>query len=313
MVETTINMVVKRLAPIIEKRVRDEVNLVLNSAKEAESLISKLKKIQQLLDDAERKGVTDPQVKAWLRKIEDAAYEMDDALDEWEMKIHELEMEGSEDVFDFWEKLQELSPEIGNLIHLRYLDLSDNPIRELPRTTCDLYYLQTLILTECAKLSKLPEEIYKLINLRHLVVREIGDATSIPQGLEKLTGLRTLNLFKTERGGSRLGWLKNLNQLQGHMAIIIDNLNEESDVIEAQNATLKNKNGIQSLYLEFSGEVRMDVMEALQPPPNLLSLSFCGCVGIEFPRWITTSLNNHENSFHSQLFVFASIGKSGVT
>ncbi|KAL2495151.1 putative disease resistance protein RGA4 [Forsythia ovata] len=104
MVDTTINMVVKRLASIIEKRVRDEVNLVLNCAKEAESLASKLKMIQRLLDDAERKGVTDPQVKAWLRKIEDAAYEMDDALDEWEMKIHELEMEGSEDVSDFWEK-----------------------------------------------------------------------------------------------------------------------------------------------------------------------------------------------------------------
>ncbi|KAL2462600.1 putative disease resistance protein RGA4 [Forsythia ovata] len=105
MVDATINMVVKRLAPIIEKRVRDEVNLVLNSAKEAGSLVSKLKMIQQLLDNAERKGVTDPQVKAWLRKIEDAAYEMDDALDEWEMKKHELEMEGSEDVSDFWEKV----------------------------------------------------------------------------------------------------------------------------------------------------------------------------------------------------------------
>ncbi|KAL2488924.1 putative disease resistance protein RGA1 [Forsythia ovata] len=86
MVDATINMVVKQLAPIIEKRVRDEVNLVLNSAKEAGSLVSKLKMIQQLLNDAERKGVTDPQVKAWLWKIEDSAYEMDDALDEWEMK-----------------------------------------------------------------------------------------------------------------------------------------------------------------------------------------------------------------------------------
>ncbi|KAL2462599.1 putative disease resistance protein [Forsythia ovata] len=36
----------------------------------------------------------------------------------------------------------------------------------------------------------------------------------------------------------------------------------------------------------------MDVMEALQPPPNLLGLSFEGYVGIEFPRWITMSLNN---------------------
>ncbi|KAL2454696.1 putative disease resistance protein [Abeliophyllum distichum] len=717
MVETIINMVVKRLAPIIEKRVRDEVNLVLNSANEAGSLVSKLTKVQELLDDAERKGVTDPQVKSWLGKIEDAAYEMDDALDEWEMKIHELEMEGSEDVSDCWEKvssfiqslclcfehvvdrrrialkikelngrlesiakenedefkflpklsgeknqdsqdfkrvletsyvdkskvkgrdddqkilvskllseskqgndihiisivgtgglgkttlaklvyndfkenqhfqqkiwicvsdpfdeiriakailesinktspnltefqallqciettvsgkrfllvlddiafekqkehhnileaigreiaqkcgglplaaktlgsllsfkdtvqewnnvlsseiwqmeiaeveifphlylsynellpavkrcfsycaifpkdleidvntlirmwmaqgflsgettekmelkgrqyiqdlavrsffqdieeddlsghisscnmhdiihdfaqfltksecfivditddeditakevfcrnarhlswedhgrasspvlicsveklrsflcaeylpshvlgtlksvrvldlsscgLQELSPEIGNLIHLRYLDLSGNPIRELPRTLCDLYYLQTLNLNLLDNLSKLPEEIYKLINLRQLLVCYWSDAASIPQGLEKLTGLRTLSCFKTERGGSRLGWLKNLNQLErGKMHIIIDNLNEESDVIEAQNAALKNKDRLQSLCLQFRGEVRIDVMEALQPHPNLLRLLFCGYVGNEFPRWITTS------------------------
>ncbi|KAL2462604.1 putative disease resistance protein RGA3 [Forsythia ovata] len=76
------------------------------------------------------------------------------------------------------------------------------------------------------------------------------------------------------------------------MEIIIDNLNAESDVIEARNAALKNKNGIRSLDLQFREEVRMDVMEALQPPPNLLELSFVGYVGIEFPRWITMSLNN---------------------
>ncbi|KAL2479281.1 putative disease resistance RPP13-like protein 1 [Abeliophyllum distichum] len=154
--------------------------------------------------------------------------------------------------------LHELSPEIRNLIHLRYLDLSDNPIRELPRTLCDLYYLQTLNLNQCDNLSKLPEEIYKLINLRQLLVSNLRDATSIPQGLEKLTGLRTLSCFKTERGGSKLGWLKNLNQLRGHMDIIIDNLNEESDVIEAQNAALKNKNGIRSLEFVFRGDVGMD-------------------------------------------------------
>ncbi|KAL2507028.1 putative disease resistance protein [Forsythia ovata] len=74
------------------------------------------------------------------------------------------------------------------------------------------------------------------------------------------------------------------------MSVIIDNLNEESDVIEAQNAALKNKNGLRYLKLDFR-EVRMDVMEALQPPPNLLGLVLEGYVGIEFPRWITMSLN----------------------
>ncbi|KAL2463359.1 putative disease resistance RPP13-like protein 1 [Forsythia ovata] len=677
MVDATINMVVKRLAPIIEKRVRDEVNLVLSSAKEAANLASKLKRIQQLLEAAERKGVIDPQVKAWLEKIEDVAYEMDDVLDEWEMKIHEHEMEGSEDVSDFWEKvssfiqslclcfkdvierrrislkikelngrlesiakenddefkflpnlseekdresqhfkrvsatsfvdestikgrdddqnilvskllsesqkgngiqiisivgtgglgkttlaqlgfndfrvkkhfeqkiwicvsnpfneiriakaileslnqtspnltefqtllqciettvsgkrfllvlddvwehdehkwkplkiclskgapesrillttrnrsvakmmgtvynhllrplsdpecfavlsqiafeekkenhntlepigrkiakkcdglplaaktlgsllqfkdtvqewnnvlnseiwqlevaevdifphlylsynelrpavkrcfsycaifpkdskikvdtlirmwmaqgflsgesaaemelkgreyvkdlamllnlshcgLRELSPEMGNLIHLRYLDLSYNDIREFPRTLCGLYYLQTLNLLGCEDLSPLPEEINKLINLRHLLVSYFSDAVYFPQGLEKLTGLRTLKYLKAGRGRNNLGTLKNLNQLEGVLLILVDNLNEESDAIEAQDAALKNKNSLAALHLQFTGEVSMDVMEALQPPANLLKLTLEGYVGIEFHRWITMSLNN---------------------
>ncbi|CAA2959358.1 disease resistance RGA3 [Olea europaea subsp. europaea] len=92
---------VERLASLIEK----EVNLHLESRKEVENLTGKLKKIQEVLTDAERTVVTDPNVKNWLKELQDVSYEMDDALDEWKIANLQLQIEGSEKVSDPWEKV----------------------------------------------------------------------------------------------------------------------------------------------------------------------------------------------------------------
>ncbi|XP_058726503.1 putative disease resistance protein RGA3 [Vicia villosa] len=42
---------------------------------------------------------------------------------------------------------------IGNLLQLRYLNLTDTEITRLSDTICNLYYLQTLILSCCSKLT----------------------------------------------------------------------------------------------------------------------------------------------------------------
>ncbi|KAK6124954.1 hypothetical protein DH2020_041299 [Rehmannia glutinosa] len=200
-------------------------------------------------------------------------------------------------------ELKEIPAEIGNLIHLRHLDLySNNQLKELPETICDLHDLRTLNLAYCANLCRLPEGIHRLINLRHLPNHYTESLHYIPQGLEQLTRLRTLRLFLAGKDRSKLGYLKKLNQLSGSLELQI-RLHDEEDVVQAQNAELRNKIFIQCLKIWFfnnamwgrsdeENSVRTEVMESLQPPPNLRRLTILDYQGSKFPGWITSPLNN---------------------
>lgn len=67
--------------------------------------------------------------------------------------------------------LKKLDEKVSELICLKYLDLSSNPIQTLPRTICDLYFLQTLNLFECRNLVELPFEIAKVTSIRNLNIK----------------------------------------------------------------------------------------------------------------------------------------------
>ncbi|KAK4410524.1 putative disease resistance protein RGA1 [Sesamum angolense] len=179
--------------------------------------------------------------------------------------------------------LKELPQEIGELIHLRYLELRGIPIQELPETLCNLHNLQTLHLECCGKLRALPQGIHKLINLRHLLI----GVEVFPQGLSKLTSLWTLKHFRAGRGSNKLGYLQNLNHFED-LHLTLEDMDEDDDLVEAEKAELTNKIHILELNLFILGNVRMDVMDVLQLPPNLhtLQLDYYKCN--RFPKWITS-------------------------
>ncbi|KAK4425809.1 putative disease resistance protein RGA3 [Sesamum alatum] len=186
--------------------------------------------------------------------------------------------------------LREIPKEIGNLIQVRYLDLSRNiHMKDLPETIYDLYYLQTLNIAYCISLSGLPSHgINKLINLRHLVnFWTSPSGFKFSEGLQNLTCLRTLNEFNASASGNQLGWLKGLNQLGGTLTI---RLQGDFDELEAKKADLANKKSIRSLMLE-AWAARTQAVEALQPHRNLPILVY---KGRHLPNWIMSLTNLRE-------------------
>ncbi|XP_073304202.1 putative disease resistance protein RGA4 [Primulina huaijiensis] len=85
MADAALLMLLSRLAPKLEKVVREEARLALNPNNEAQKLSSKLKKIQQVLMDAEQKAIVDPKVRSWLDKLQDISYDIEEVLDKWDL------------------------------------------------------------------------------------------------------------------------------------------------------------------------------------------------------------------------------------
>ncbi|CAK8565010.1 unnamed protein product [Lathyrus sativus] len=178
---------------------------------------------------------------------------------------------------------------IGNLVQLRYLNLSRTDIASLPDTICNLYYLQTLILSWCSKLTELPEHVGKLINLRHLYI----DRTSIiemPKQIAELENLQTLNVFVVGKKniGLSVRELGKFPKLRGK--VVIKNLQNVIDVMEASVTNLKSKEHIEELTLQWGEETddtlnERNVLDMLQPSANLEKLSIISYGGTSFPSW----------------------------
>ncbi|MCL7028715.1 hypothetical protein MKW94_002686 [Papaver nudicaule] len=204
--------------------------------------------------------------------------------------------------------IKHISSEIGELIHLRYLDLSVNWICELPNSICNLLNLQTLKLAGCQKLTKLPRGMVKMIKLRNLDIRGAG-LKCLPKGLGNWKCLRTLSTFPVSAEACKIGELKNQNLLRDYLRI--DGLGSLKSAEEAAEAEFHKKNQLRQLLFDFchldeilsssasgGGEVLQNsetlvvenVLGVLQPHPNLKKLTIQNYGGSRFPDWMGSKM-----------------------
>ncbi|KAL8043328.1 hypothetical protein ABFX02_09G113200 [Erythranthe guttata] len=203
-------------------------------------------------------------------------------------------------------EIKEIPREIGNLIQLKELDLSFNEvIEELPESMCNLCKLESLNINSCDGLVRLPQGIHRLVNLKHLYNEYTYSLKQYPQGLAQLTSLVTLKIFRNQEAGNKLGWLKNLNRLSNSLKLMIElTSGDDSAVVEdAHEAELKNKTRIRYLEINFhqstvggeevvkEGSAWNDILDALEPHPNLRELTISEYKGSRLPRWIASPLN----------------------
>ncbi|KAL5548847.1 hypothetical protein UlMin_004078 [Ulmus minor] len=182
---------------------------------------------------------------------------------------------------------------IGNMKYLRYLDLSLTSIKELPDSICTFYNLQTLLLSCCFHLVRLPTRLAALVNLRHLDIRRTYSLKEMPPQMCKMKSLQTLSDFVLgENGGWRIKELGELPLLGG--CLRISGLEYIADVKDVLEANLKDKKFLSKLILEWgwrgdyitSSQQKREVLEALQPHTNLKKLTIWGYRGTIFPDWV---------------------------
>ncbi|KAF3432457.1 hypothetical protein FNV43_RR27197 [Rhamnella rubrinervis] len=185
--------------------------------------------------------------------------------------------------------LQHFPESVGDMRHLRYLDLSRSSIKTLPESVSRLCNLQTLNLSKCCNLTKLPKDLHHVINLRHLDISE-SNKVEMPRHISKLKSLQTLSTFIVGKDkGTKITELRELSDLQGTVSLMnLQNVDSSKDSLEAN---LMNKKCLEALMVSWTGDTDdskhdRDVLDGLLPHTNLKKLDICGYGGTRFPNWL---------------------------
>ncbi|XP_037468090.1 putative disease resistance protein RGA3 [Triticum dicoccoides] len=205
------------------------------------------------------------------------------------------EIEGLRVLYIVANSQKSLPLNFSKLIHLRYLkiikqDLSKLwPEATLPSTLSRFYHLTFLDLISFGVHRKLPNDISRLINLRHLFVEK--ELLSDVPGVGKMKCLQELREFivKKESVGFELRELGELTELGGELSI--HNLEEVATKEEAAEAKLVCKRDLKELRLVWGRQHQhsteeSDVLDALQPHPNLGALVIKNHGGPSGPSWL---------------------------
>jgi len=158
-------------------------------------------------------------------------------------------------------------PDLGNLKHLRHLNL------------------------EGTRIKRLPESLDRLINLRYLNIK-YTPLKEMPPHIGQLTKLQTLTAFLVGRQEPTIKELGKLRHLRGELHI--GNLQNVVDARDAVKANLKGKRHLDELRFTWGGDTHdpqhvTSTLEKLEPNRNVKDLQIDGYGGVRFPEWVGKS------------------------
>ncbi|KAJ0909391.1 putative leucine-rich repeat domain superfamily [Helianthus annuus] len=189
--------------------------------------------------------------------------------------------------------ISEVPDFIGGLKHLRYLNLSQTKIKELTENVCNLYNLQTLIVSRCGELSKLPKSFMNLKRLRHFDIRYTPLLEKLPLGIGELENLEILTKIIIDGDyGFAINELKGLKNLHGEVSI--KGLHKVQSAIDAReaNLSLKKITGLELQWIDVfdgsrMGTLEKEVLNELKPNNDTLKeLLVVSYAGTKFPDWV---------------------------
>lgn len=159
-----------------------------------------------------------------------------------------------------------------------------------------LYNLQTLLISRCKFLTKLPTKMWRLVNLCHLDIIETK-LEEMPLHMHKLINLQKLTTFVVSKhNGSSIKELRELHHLSGSSSIL--NLQNVQHARDAMEVNLKDKRSLSKLVLwwghdNYNSKNERNVHEELRPDTKLESLTIEHYGGTRFPNWFEAcSLSN---------------------
>uniref|UniRef100_A0ACD5W7P2 Uncharacterized protein n=1 Tax=Avena sativa TaxID=4498 RepID=A0ACD5W7P2_AVESA len=155
------------------------------------------------------------------------------------------------------------------LPQLRYLDLSNTCIKELPKDISILYNLQMLDLSNCRRLNRLPRQMKYMTSLCHIYTHGCQNLERMPPELGRLTKLQTLTCFvAADVAGpdcSDVAELQKLN-LGGQLEICqVEKVREA----EKKLGNLGNKKDLIELTLRWTSVCDTEVLKNFEPHDGL--------------------------------------------